>query len=88
MANKSKSYVRVFALASFLNDMGSDMIYPIWPLFLSTFAGMNMAVIGLIDGLGDSVVSVSQAFSGYLSDRIKKEKFSSGSGIFSEAFQE
>lgn len=66
--------IRVFALASFLNDMGSDMIYPIWPLFVTTFAGANMAVLGLIDGLGDATVSISQAVAGYISDRIRKRK--------------
>ena len=75
MPNKqSKKYVWIFAFASFLNDMGSDMIYPIWPLFLTSFLGANMIVLGLIDGLGDAVVSVSQAISGYWSDRIRRRK--------------
>ena len=71
---ETKRTIRVFALASFLNDFGSDMIYPIWPLFLTSFLGANMAVLGLIDGLGDAVVSLSQAVSGYWSDKIKKRK--------------
>ncbi len=33
-----------------------------------------MAVLGFIDGLGDAVVSISQAASGYFSDRIRKRK--------------
>lgn len=72
--NRSKKTVRLFALASFLNDFGSDMIYPIWPLFVTSFLGTNMAVLGLIDGLGEAVVSISQAVSGYLSDRIQRRK--------------
>ncbi len=74
MAEETKKTVRTFALASFLNDFGSDMIYPIWPLFLTTVLGANMAVLGLIDGLGDAIVSVSQAVSGYISDKIRKRK--------------
>lgn len=50
------------------------MIYPVWPLFLTTVLGANMAVVGLIDGLGEALVSVSQAISGYASDRIRKRK--------------
>ena len=69
-----KREVTIFGLVSFLNDMGSDMIFPIWPLFLTTVLGANMAVVGLIDGLGDAIVSISQAVSGYLSDRLKKRK--------------
>lgn len=71
---ENKKTIKTFALASFLNDLGSDIIYPIWPLFVTTILGANMAVLGLIDGLGDAVVSISQAVSGYLSDRIKKRK--------------
>jgi len=69
-----KRTVRTFALASFLNDMGSDMIYPIWPLFVTSFLGADMAVLGFIDGLGDALVSVSQAASGYASDRLGRRK--------------
>jgi MFS family permease len=66
--------IRTFALASFLNDLGSDMIYPVWPLFVTTILRANMAVLGFLDGLGDALVSLSQAGSGYISDRIKKRK--------------
>lgn len=71
---EARKTVRIFALASFLNDLGSDMIYPIWPLFVTSVLGANMAVLGLIDGLGDAIVSISQAVSGYVSDRIRKRK--------------
>ncbi len=64
----------MFASASFLNDMGSDMIYPIWPLFVTVFLGAEMTVLGLIDGLGEAIVSISQAVSGYISDRTGKRK--------------
>lgn len=71
---KSKKTVRIFAAASFFNDLGSDIVYPIWPLFVTTVLGANMAVLGFLDGLGDAIVSISQAASGYVSDRIKKRK--------------
>jgi MFS family permease len=74
MHNKTKRFMAVFSSASFLNDFGSDMIYPIWPLFVIEFLKANMAVLGLIDGLGDAIVSISQAGSGYLSDRLRKRK--------------
>ncbi|MDP3970441.1 MAG: MFS transporter [bacterium] len=75
ISNKdTKKTVRTFALASFLNNLGSDMIYPIWPLFVTSVLGVPMTVLGFLDGLGDALVSISQAFSGYLSDRFKKRK--------------
>ncbi len=64
----------VFSLASFLNDFGSDMIYPIWPLFVLSFFGVDKTILGFIDGLGDALVSVSQAISGYFSDKTGKRK--------------
>lgn len=69
-----KRTVWLFASASFLHDMGADMIFAIWPMFLTTVLGANMAVVGLIDGLGDAFVSIAQAVSGYLSDRLRKRK--------------
>ncbi|MEW6515416.1 MAG: MFS transporter [candidate division FCPU426 bacterium] len=66
--------VGTFAWASFFNDMGSDMIYPIWPVFITSILGANVAVLGLIDGLGNAIVSISQAVSGYWSDRLRKRK--------------
>lgn len=74
MKKKDGKKLKILAAASFLNDMGSDMIYPIWPLFVTMVMGANMSVLGLIDGIGDALVSMSQAVSGYVSDRIKKRK--------------
>ena len=73
-STEPKKTIRTFALVSFLNDLGSDMIYPVWPLFVTTILGANMAILGFLDGLGDAFVSISQAGSGYISDRIKKRK--------------
>ncbi len=74
MRNKTRRFMAIFSSASFLNDFGSDMIYPVWPLFVTLFLKADVAVLGLIDGLGDAVVSMSQAGSGYLSDRLGKRK--------------
>ena len=69
-----KRTVKIFSIASFLNDLGSDIIYPIWPAFLTQYLKANMTVVGMIDGLGDAIVSLSQAFAGFLSDKIQKRK--------------
>jgi MFS family permease len=71
---ETKKTMKVFSLASFLNDFGSDMIYPIWPLFVLSFVGVDMAILGFIDGLGDAIVSISQAISGHFSDKLGKRK--------------
>jgi Permeases of the major facilitator superfamily len=71
---ETSNKIRIFAAASFLNDLGSDMIYPIWPMFVTTVLGANMAILGLIDGLGEAFVSISKAASGYISDRTRRRK--------------
>ncbi len=71
---ENRKTIHTFAVSSFLNDFGSDIIYPIWPLFLTTVLGANMAILGLIDGLGDAIVSISQAISGFVSDKIHHRK--------------
>ncbi len=69
-----KKTITVLSLASFLHDVGSDMVFSVWPLFVTQVLGANMAVLGLIDGIGDAVVSVSGAIGGYISDRFRKRK--------------
>lgn len=71
---ESDKTLKTFGVASFLNDFGADMIFPLWPIFLTTVLGANMAVVGLIDGIGESLVSVSQAISGYIADKTGKRK--------------
>jgi MFS family permease len=71
---ETKKTIRTFAIASFLNDMGSDIIYPIWPLFVTQVLKANMAALGFLDGLGEAIVSLSQAVAGYYSDKIRRRK--------------
>jgi MFS family permease len=73
-SSPARKKIRIFAAASFLNDLGSDIIYPIWPLFVTQVLKANMATLGFLDGLGEALVSLSQAASGYLSDRIRRRK--------------
>jgi len=80
--SENKKTIRTFAWASFLNDLGSDMIYPVWPLFVTMILNADMAVLGFLDGLGEALVSISQAVSGYISDRIQKRKIFIWLGYF------
>jgi MFS family permease len=72
--SSTKKTVRTFAAASFLNDFGSDIIAPVWPMFVTQVLRANMSALGLLDGLGEALVSLSQAASGYISDKIRKRK--------------
>ncbi|MBI2641678.1 MFS transporter [Candidatus Roizmanbacteria bacterium] len=72
--SKKSTLVNIFALASFLHDMGSDIVFSVWPIFVTDVLKANMAILGFIDGVGEAIVSLSQAVSGYLSDRIRRRK--------------
>lgn len=71
---QGKHTLRVLSLASFLNDLGAEMIYPIWPFFVTVVLKANMSALGIIDGLGDAMVALSQGGAGYLSDKLRKRK--------------
>ncbi len=71
---QGKHTLRVLSLASFLNDLGAEMIYPIWPFFVTVVLNANMSALGMIDGLGDAMVALSQGGAGYLSDKLRKRK--------------
>jgi MFS family permease len=83
---ETKKTIRTFAAASFLNDFGSDIIAPVWPMFVTQVLKANMSSLGLLDGLGEALVSLSQAASGYLSDRIRKRKIFVWTGYLCGAF--
>lgn len=68
--------ITTFGTASFLNDMGSDIVFSIWPVFVTLLTGTTLAplILGLVDGVGDMVVNISKGFAGFLSDRLQKRK--------------
>ncbi len=66
--------VRSLGWVSFFNDIASEMIYPLLPLFLNTVLGAGVVFIGLIEGMAESVSSFLKLFSGWVSDRFRKRK--------------
>jgi MFS family permease len=66
--------VIAIGLVSLLNDSSSEIIYPLLPLFLALTLGASPAIIGVIEGLAESVSSLLKLFAGYFSDRRGKRK--------------
>lgn len=66
--------VFILGLVSFFNDVASEMIYPIIPIFLTSILGAPVAVVGLIEGIAESTASILKVISGWLSDRFRKRK--------------
>ena len=69
--------VRLLGLASLLNDVASEMIFPLLPQFVVVVLGGTKLQLGLIEGLADSTSAVLKLFSGGWSDRAGTPRASS-----------
>lgn len=67
------SNIWILSFVSFFTDLGTYMVYPLVPLFLVS-VGTTPFVIGIIEGIAESLTSLLQFVSGYLSDRLRKRK--------------
>jgi len=66
--------VWLMGVVSLLNDISSEIVYPIVPIFLTTVLGAPVAVVGLIEGLTEASSNFLMAVSGFVSDRYQKRK--------------
>ena len=55
-ANRLDSSVKALGWVSFLNDVATEMIYPLIPLFLSGVLGANATFVGAIEGSVQRVI--------------------------------
>ncbi len=74
MFKKIPGNVYLLGLISFFNDIASEMIYPIVPIFLTTILGAPVSLVGLIEGIAEGTASIMKFVSGYVSDKKKKRK--------------
>ena len=61
-------------LVSFFADFSTEMVYPMIPLYLTTVFGATPALVGLIEGIAESLASLLKVFSGYFTDKYRKKK--------------
>jgi MFS family permease len=66
--------VRVLGLASLVNDVASEMIFPLIPTFLIEVLGAGKGALGIVEGVADTTASVVKLLAGGLSDRVAKRK--------------
>jgi len=60
---------------SFFTDLGSELIYPLLPLFLTIDLGATRAIVGLIEGLAEGTPQLLRWVSGAWADRIRNRKW-------------
>jgi MFS family permease len=66
----TKIFTRTIWMLSFVslfNDIGSEMLIPVMPLYLKTI-GFTALWIGILEGLAEAVVGLSKGYFGKLSD--------------------
>lgn len=61
-------------LISFFTDLSTEMVYPLIPLYLTSAFGATPAIVGIIEGIAESLASLLKVFSGYLSDKFHNKK--------------
>jgi len=62
-------------LVSLFNDISSEMIYPLLPVFLVSVLGVGPTFVGLVEGVAEATASFLKLLSGWISDRRQKRKF-------------
>lgn len=64
--------VVVLGWVSFFNDVSSEMIYPLLPLFMVAVLGASATSLGWVEGIATAVVAVLTAWAGSRSDRFRR----------------
>jgi MFS family permease len=70
---KLPAAVVALGVTSFFTDVGSEMIFPLLPVFVASL-GASPAFLGLVEGLADATASLFKLASGYLADRAPRKK--------------
>ena len=71
---KPISNIVLLGLVSLFVDMSTEMVYPLVPLFLTATLGATPAIVGVIEGIAESVASLLRVFSGYIGDVYHNKK--------------
>jgi MFS family permease len=66
--------VLILGFVSLLTDISSEMVYPLLALYLTSTLGASPAIVGVIEGIAESLASLLKAYSGYVSDKVQRRK--------------
>lgn len=65
--------VIALGVTSFFTDVGSEMIFPLLPVFVASL-GASATFLGLVEGAADATASLLKLGAGYLADRMPHKK--------------
>jgi MFS family permease len=66
--------VILLGFTSLFTDVGTEMIFPLLPVFLSETLRASPAFLGLVEGAADTVSSLLKLASGVIADRVARRK--------------
>ena len=52
--------VRNLGIVSFFADVSSEIMYPLFPVFVTTVLGVPVAILGLIEGIAEATASITK----------------------------
>lgn len=70
---KGNKNIKLLGSSSLFNDIGSEMITPLLPFYITALGGTGIAV-GALSGLREGLASLFKIFGGWASDRVGKRK--------------
>ncbi|KPJ93745.1 MAG: hypothetical protein AMS18_05160, partial [Gemmatimonas sp. SG8_17] len=62
--------VKQFGLVSFLNDLASEMVYPLLPALITARLGGGALALGALDGIAEAVAAGTKLAAGRLADSV------------------
>lgn len=66
--------ILLLGLTSLFVDASTEMVYPLIPLYLVSAFGATPALVGVIEGIAESLASLLKVVSGHIADRYKRKK--------------
>jgi len=66
--------IRSLGWVSFVADLSSEIVYPLFPLFITGILGAPVAVLGFIEGVAEAAATVLRYPIGQLSDRLGRRR--------------
>ena len=74
LTKKIPGPVWLLGVVSFFNDLSSEMLYPLLPIFITQVLGAPVAILGLIDGVAEGAAAGFKVLFGRWSDRLGKRR--------------
>jgi len=64
----------ILGITSLFTDISTEMVYPLIPLYLVAQLGATPGIVGIIEGIAESLASLLKLYAGHISDKFGKRK--------------